>query len=213
MNDLFQLIHTDKRYKLLLAFLLGLIFYSCYAFTNHYTFFPPKELHMLMLDHEVPFLPWTQWIYHTEVPFIFFFFLSLKKTHVIQQVMGTMAILIVVSCTLFIFFPSTYPRENFIPLLTSSFHDQSLLFFWQYIDRPTNCFPSLHVGTCYLLSFACLEENLTKGILTIIYASLIAISTLTTKQHYVVDIISGFLLAALIWYGFRKRIKSNFQNI
>ena len=72
------------------------------------------------------------------------------------------------------------------------------------LDKPTNLLPSMH---CYM-SWLCIRpmlDNLipnvkksTKAIL-VIYALSICLSTLFTKQHVVVDVITGLALAEIMW--------------
>ena len=62
-------------------------------------------------------------------------------------------------------------------------------------DVPYNCFPSLHVAQCFLAAFTCDRVNRGVGFTTGIWASLVALATLFTKQHYVIDVIGGVLLA------------------
>lgn len=62
-------------------------------------------------------------------------------------------------------------------------------------DKPYNCFPSLHVAQCFLASLICNRIHRGVGLGTGLWASLVALSTLYTKQHYVVDVVGGILLA------------------
>ena len=67
-------------------------------------------------------------------------------------------------------------------------------------DPPYNCFPSIHVAHSFVSALACYRVHRTLGVVALICASLVAISTLLTKQHYVADLIAGILLA-LAAYG------------
>jgi len=80
------------------------------------------------------------------------------------------------------------------------------------VDRPLNSFPSLHAGlTAYSLLYAwrILREALSNRAwrlsvaLGVVWAGLILYSTLATKQHWVLDLPAGILLAgaahALAW--------------
>lgn len=65
------------------------------------------------------------------------------------------------------------------------------------IDLPYNCFPSLHVAYSFVAAFTCYRVHRGVGLAAAAWAALIGVSTLYTKQHYVVDVITGGLLAAL----------------
>ena len=65
----------------------------------------------------------------------------------------------------------------------------------QQIDRPGNVFPSLHVAQTSTLAFILYRDRPRLGAFTIFIAALLALSTLTTKQHFIADVISGYALA------------------
>ena len=62
-------------------------------------------------------------------------------------------------------------------------------------DPPYNCCPSLHVAHSFVSALACYRVHRTLGFVAISCASLVGVSTLFTKQHYVADVIAGILLA------------------
>lgn len=62
-------------------------------------------------------------------------------------------------------------------------------------DVQYNCFPSLHVAQCYLAMFVVDRVHRGVGKAAFVWATLVALSTLFTKQHYVVDVVGGVFLA------------------
>jgi len=62
-------------------------------------------------------------------------------------------------------------------------------------DVRYNCFPSLHVAQCFLAALACYRVHRGVGAVACVWAFLVGLSTLFTKQHYVLDVIAGILLA------------------
>jgi membrane-associated phospholipid phosphatase len=71
------------------------------------------------------------------------------------------------------------------------------LRFLYSADPPYNCFPSLHVAHSFVSALACRRVNRRLGAFAIVCASLVAVSTLFTRQHYVLDVAAGILLAGL----------------
>ena len=67
-------------------------------------------------------------------------------------------------------------------------------------DIRYNCFPSLHVAQCLLAALACYRVHRGVGIAAVFWAFLVGLSTLYTKQHYIVDVIAGLLLAYIAYY-------------
>ena len=71
-------------------------------------------------------------------------------------------------------------------------------------DHRYNCFPSLHVAQCFIAALACRVIHRRLGDVLLVWASLVAFSTVFTKQHYVADAIAGGALAfASGWIMFR----------
>jgi membrane-associated phospholipid phosphatase len=64
-------------------------------------------------------------------------------------------------------------------------------------DHRYNCFPSLHVAQCFLAALACYRVHRGVGGMACVWAFLVGVSTLYTKQHYVLDAVAG----AAIGYG------------
>jgi membrane-associated phospholipid phosphatase len=67
-------------------------------------------------------------------------------------------------------------------------------------DPPYNSFPSLHVAHSFVSALACSRVHRRLGIIAMIAATLVAFSTLFTKQHYVLDVVAGVSLA-FVAYG------------
>jgi len=179
---------------------------ALYLFSNHYHIYEPILLPMSALDNAIPFMPNTVWIYLSE----YFLFLSVyalsKDNENINKYIYSFFILQIFSVTIFILWPTTYPRELF-PLTEDinflTYHAFSNL---RSTDSPASCLPSLHVSCCYLSAFVFLDEQRKKFPFFFLWATLIGITTLTTKQHYIIDVISGLILAYIFYWFFHKQM-------
>jgi len=78
-------------------------------------------------------------------------------------------------------------------------------------DPPYNCFPSLHVAHSVVSALACSRVHRRLGIIAMIAATLVAVSTLFTKQHYVLDVVAGVFLA-FVAYGMFLRFPGSDQS-
>ena len=60
----------------------------------------------------------------------------------------------------------------------------------QHIDPPGNVFPSLHVAHTTMLALLLLKDRPRLGLVALAMATALALSTLTTKQHFIADVLS-----------------------
>lgn len=194
---------NQKVMGLLLAVLACLL----YLPSNHFHLFPPQLLPLTAWDRSIPFVPEAVWVYISEYAFFVLAYLACRKPLSWNQYFYSFLFLQTLSVFIFIFWPTTYPRHLFpLPLST----DPATSWIFQALrktDSPANCCPSLHVGSVYLCSFLFLRENKKQFPFFLTWATLIALSTLPTKQHYLVDLIAGFLLAVLTSWLFHFRLR------
>ena len=158
---------------------------------------------LTFLDLEIPFVPQFIWIYHTLLPVIIItllFFIQKKELF-----FSTIIALLLATSILsffYILFPSFYPREGFVD---NSSVSGLLVELTRKIDSAHNTFPSGHVAFAWLTLFFigisnCGQKNKLIYWGYFIWASLISIATLTLKQHYIVDVFSGVILAYFCFY-------------
>lgn len=187
--------------------------YFSYYVTNHYPVFTPQYLPLTWVDKATPFIPHSVWIYMSEYFYFVFIYLMLKSHAHINKYLYSFFSLQVFACLMFLFFPTTYPRELFpIPPGTEPW----LAAAWEWLrkqDAPTNCFPSLHVASVYLSAFVFWDDKQIKKFWGfMIWSTAIAFTTLTTKQHYLADVIFGFSLACLFFWLFHRKFRYRSTN-
>ena len=156
----------------------------------------------IALDGLIPLLPWWALVYGP-----IYLFLLVLPVFVIQQeelihrtVRAYLAIWIT-AFLCFLLYPTVATRPNVVT--GDGFAAWGLRFLYD-ADPPHNCFPSLHVAHSFVSAFACYRVNRRLGLVTGACASLVALSTLFTKQHYVADLVAGFLLALVAWAIFLR---------
>jgi membrane-associated phospholipid phosphatase len=152
-------------------------------------------LPVTVLDRRIPFLSPTVWIYHTQFFFLLAGVRALRQPAVISRTLYAMAAASLISFAVFFVYPTTLPRVEVSagPLTRRAF---ALLYA---IDPPTNCLPSLHVALAWVAALGVGKENRRAGVAALAWAALISLSTLTTKQHYLIDVLAGLCVAALCW--------------
>ncbi len=185
-----------------IAFGIALIIYSL---ANHYPVFPPQILPMTVVDQVIPFLPNTVWIYVSEYIYFGVIYLMCKNIVNLNRYLYAFLALQTTSVIIFFVWPTTYPRDLF-PLDAAQINSitYSVFSYLRTMDAPTNCCPSLHVSSVYLSSFVFLEEQEEKFPYFFTWGTAIALSTLTTKQHYIIDVVTGLMMAVVFYQIFHR---------
>jgi membrane-associated phospholipid phosphatase len=154
------------------------------------------------LERAIPFVPWTIWIY-----FSFFIFIGSTVFRVDDRlfwrfvVSSSMAALI--AWTIVVIFPVSFDRPD--PALIDNELHRRIYSFVHAADPWHITFPSLHVGVTWICNF--LLWNRPGRRWRILLGVGISLSTLTTKQHLVSDVIGGVALAWFcVWLTGRIRL-------
>jgi membrane-associated phospholipid phosphatase len=146
------------------------------------------------VDRAIPLLPITTWFYE---PFYVGIFLlaviGFRSRWLFQRALVCVAGNAVVAAIGHSLIRAAYPR----PVLPTPHADLSVAFlaFVYRIDPPGNVFPSLHVAQSCVLALLLRYDRPRLGAVTLVMAGLLAVSTLTTKQHFVADVAAGLLMA------------------
>ena len=101
----------------------------------------------------------------------------------------------------FLLYPTAGPRPA--EVFGDGFAAWSLRLAYS-LDPPYNCFPSLHVAYSFVSALTCYRVHRGVGAAAALWAALIGISTLYTKQHYVADVIAGALEAFVAYVLFLR---------
>jgi membrane-associated phospholipid phosphatase len=197
MFQLPTLAHRDNQFRI--AIIVGFIAMMFYGISGRLALMRDSiGLDMSPIDEAIPLLPWTFWVYGS-VYFIFFASCWLQRDlKVYNRFLYTYLVAYFLISVFFLLYPTEFPRADF-PVNSSTASGAALTFFRQ-IDLPNNCFPSMHVGTCVLVTLPFYRRRPKVFLLFALWTMAIAITTLTTKQHYLIDVIAGFVYA-FVMYG------------
>lgn len=104
-----------------------------------------------------------------------------------------------ICCLFFLILPTTNVR----PVLAGNDIWEKILMFVYEVDAPTRLFPSIHC----LVSWFCYigirgRKNISKWYrgFSCIFALLVCASTQFTKQHYIVDVFGGIIVAEITYF-------------
>jgi len=180
--------------------LLTLVFFQLetlgYLLVNRLSARRPSVPLLTPGDGAVPFSARSLWLYLSFVPYCFFALLDIERLRTLLRLFVCIGIDSAVSYRSFLKYPSAYPRT---PVAADG---PELARTWatlRSVDRPSNTFPSVHVGHAALIALV-LSRHLTpeRARPYLLWATLVSLSTLTTQQHFLVDVTGGLLVAETI---------------
>ena len=154
------------------------------------------------LDRAIPLVPAWALVYGA-----LYLFLILLPVFVVRQdghIRRTVYAYLLIWLTAYVFFavyPTNAPRPARV--IGEGFAMWGLRALYSS-DPPYNCFPSLHVAHSFVSAWTCFRVHRRLAMFATVCAALVALSTLFTKQHYVLDVIAGVLLAAVAWVVFLR---------
>ncbi len=151
-------------------------------------------------DKVIPFIPEWVWIYLTVYMIFLIPLFGLTQRKLLKLVMSSYITVMLICYIFFYLYPVEYPRPD---LIVKDFSTWALSLVYKN-DRPWNCFPSSHCAMSMMAALVLLEINWFFGIWGMITAISIGISTLFTKQHFILDVITGFGLSILVYYLYFK---------
>jgi membrane-associated phospholipid phosphatase len=157
----------------------------------------------LALDRAVSLQPAWMIVYGSLYVFVVILpLLVVRERALIRRAMQAYLMVMIVAYTGFLLYPTSGPIRADVP--ADGFAAWTLGLVYS-IDPPYNCFPSLHVAYAFVSALACYRIHRGVGTVAVLWAALIGVSTLSTRQHYVVDVIAGSAIAFVAYGMFLRR--------
>ena len=155
----------------------------------------PTHTPFLALDRAIPLQPaWTLVYASLGVFVVLLPVMVVRERELLRRTMQAYLTVMVISYLGFVVYPTIGPRPSVVA--GTGFGPWGLRLLYS-LDAPYGCWPSLHVAYAVVAALACSRVHRGVGIAAGVWAALIAVSTLFTKQHYVVDVIAGVMEAAV----------------
>lgn len=175
------------------------------------------------LDDKIPFIeyfiiPYTLWFAFIAVTIGYFFFFGEKSEfyRLIILLFSGMTIFLIIS-TIYPnglqLRPETFVRDNFCVDMVKQLYA---------VDTSTNVLPSIHVFNslgAYIAISHCntLKKHRWIQIITLLLTISIILSTMFLKQHSVIDVIAGFIMAGILYLivykPFKIKSKDSSENL
>jgi membrane-associated phospholipid phosphatase len=181
-------------YKWVLGLTAAVVQSSIYFFVGSVHCVRSTELLRTKLDDAIPFIPATSWFYLPVYAGIFVIaIVGFETREHFNRALVAFGLILLAGLAGHRLVAAEYPRPAMLPPFVGP--SQAFMAWVQTIDPPCNVFPSLHVAHTSSLALILHHENPTLGRIVIVLAILLAVSTLTTKQHFIADVVSGYALA------------------
>jgi len=162
------------------------------------------------IDDKIPLVPCSAFIYIMWFPLIALypialFFLS-RYDYSVYQI--SIIICALVSPIIYTLFPTRFER----PVLGNSSKEWLLSVVYSFDFKGSNCVPSMHCVQCFIIILSvCCCPNLhgIAALLIICLCLAIIVSTLLTKQHALLDVVTA-LPTAILMYAVARAIVGHF---
>lgn len=184
------------KYKLDLLWLIVFILLQCIYFVSNNIYKDGFDL-TISLDRQIPLIsifvfPYIFWYLYMIIGYIL---ISLKDRKEFMRVLIGQFIGMLISYSIFFIFPTKISR----PIISNEGILNTLINTIYLLDRPFNCFPSLHVlGTYFIMRYTKKNNNKYIYYYTQVVGVLIIFSTVFIKQHFVLDVITSIIMVEVI---------------
>jgi membrane-associated phospholipid phosphatase len=154
-----------------------------------------RAAHTLFLPGEdrLPFLPIFEYLYALTYFMPALLIATVRDYASFRRLVRAYGLTLLIAYTTYLLYPVYFERPH---LEVSSFH--TWLLSLEYLDKPYNHFPSLHVALSWLAFHASQVSRRSRVGLGVLATS-ISVSTVFVKQHYIVDVLYGVALAWVAW--------------
>lgn len=153
------------------------------------------------LDGRIPLIPWTVSIYVLSYPFwVANYILGARQGRKEAfRFLTADFVAKTISLAFFLFLPTTCTRPE---IVGTGFWNWVLKIIYA-VDTPDNLFPSLHCLASWISYIAVRKNEAVPKwyrVFTLVFALMICVSTVTTRQHVLLDIPAGLAIAELSYH-------------
>ena len=172
---------------------------------------PNRNYHIVYskLDDYIPFykpaiLMYSSWFLMLVIPFVYL--LKRKSYDNMYNIIIPMFLAMYISLIIYVIYPTALDIR--VTDITGNDIFSWLIRKIQQVDAPNNVCPSIHVSTTVIIynQFRkILKDNKKSKAFFLLWSVGICISTMLVKQHSIIDVVCGIILAHVILFVFNKK--------
>ena len=189
------IIDKDRFQESIVATILWVLAYFGTKFFNGFLKVRPYEVFIFSFESRIPFIPELFPLYFLAVPIVFLPLVIIKNKDLFKKTIKAYLVNFVISGLFYLVYPTKIPRP---PIIGDEIYHQTINFFYGIIPA-YNLIPSFHASLLTLSTLVIRRENKKIGNFLIILTTVILITTLFVKEHYLIDLITGVILSILIY--------------
>jgi len=187
------------------VFALFLIFWIIpYSVVGYFTESMEVNSLPMWVDNYIPL--WTPAIlgYALYFPLCLLTFLIIRDENILRKGIKVFIFTALVTDLLFLIYPAYMPKPG---LEVANVFDGLVAWVWR-VDTNANAFPSQHVAFAVVCALVLSRAFKGKALYFVALATVISVSTMLVKQHYIWDVIGGGLIAIIAYYFVFREKKS-----
>jgi membrane-associated phospholipid phosphatase len=173
----------------------------CYIFVGMAVAGRPAAVPASWIDHALPVRAEWSLVYFSLFLAALLPVFVIHQQELVQRTILAFLAAWIIALACFLLFPTLSSRPP--KPAGDGFNDWLLRVIYDS-DVKYNCLPSLHVAQVYLAALSCNIVHRGVGKAALVWATLVAVSTLFTKQHYVLDVVTGFALGVACYWVFLR---------
>ena len=179
-------------------------FYTvAYMYLNEATFHGEKFYTVaLPFEKDIPFVQELVPSYIFVYFLVITMFLALDSDALLSEAVKTFLVCMGIHLAFFYFMPVMMTERPHLVPNGNLWHDYAA--FWYWVDKPTALFPSGHVSMSFLSAYYTRRIHPRLGNFCIIVAAYVGVSVVLIKQHYIADVVAGYLLATVSYLVFKR---------
>lgn len=164
-----------------------------YLLTSAYPLFEFYHLDYTPYDQSIPYLPWTALLYISFYPLMALPLLLSPNQKLFSKMLKAYFLTSIISLSIFVLIPTKF--DHYPPPSQDIFTTHIMNPIRKADNYGTNAWPSQHVLFSLLgATLLCCHGYLRTAIPLLLWGIAVSISTLTTKQHFIADVLASLAL-------------------